>query len=52
MTSNNLPEKLSAAEALEERLDQLPALDTTEVVERTLNRILNGATAEAIFANP
>jgi hypothetical protein len=52
VTTPNLPEKLSAAEALEERLDQLPALDTTEVVERTLNRILNGGTAEAIFANP
>ena len=52
MTSNNLPEKVSAADQLEEKLDQLPALDTAEVVERTLNRILTGTTAEAIFANP
>ena len=52
MTSNNLPERVSAADQLEEKLDQLPALDTTEVVERTLRRILNGESAEAIFANP
>ena len=52
MTTDNLPVTASAAEALEERLDQLPALDTTEVVERTLERILAATTAEAIFSNP
>ena len=52
MTPNNLPATTSAVEALEARLDNIPALDTSEVVERTLSRILNGDNAEAIFANP
>ncbi len=39
-------------DALEERLDHLPALDTSEVVERTLARILTATDAESIFADP
>lgn len=52
MTATNLPATTDAVEALEARMDNLPALDTVAVVERTLNRILNASTAADIFANP
>jgi hypothetical protein len=39
-------------EDIEARMDTLPAMDVTEVVERTLERILNASSAEAIFADP
>lgn len=52
MATSNLPEKPSVNQALEAKLDSLPALDTTEVVERTLSRILNAEGADEIFANP
>lgn len=48
----NLPAKTTTAGDLEVRMDALPALDTTEVVERTLSRILDATEAAAIFANP
>jgi len=52
VTTPNLPEPSAAALALEERLDALPDLDTTEVTDRTLARILGATTAEEIFSNP
>jgi hypothetical protein len=47
-----LPVPASSMSALEDRLDELPALDTAEVVERTLARILSAEDAATIFADP
>lgn len=52
MSKDNLPEKTSAVEALELRLDKLPALDVIDVVERTMTRIINATTPEEAAANP
>jgi hypothetical protein len=52
VSKDNLPSKTSAAEALELRLDKLPALDLTDVVERTMSRIINAASPEEAAANP
>ena len=52
MASNNMAPIASVTGALEARLDALPALDTTEVVERTLERLLNATSAQALFASP
>ena len=52
MSPTDLPAKASATEALEQRMDRLPALDTSEVVERTIGRMLNATTADALFASP
>ncbi len=50
--STNIPAATSHVDDMERRLDSLPALDTTEVVERTLERILGAEKVEAIFRSP
>lgn len=52
MPTTNLPAHSSASEALEARLDALPALEVDDVVERTLERILGAQSPEEAAANP
>lgn len=52
MTKDMLPASTDRIGQLEERMDNLPAMETAQVVERTLGRILNATDASAIFANP
>jgi hypothetical protein len=46
------PASATAGNALELKLDQLPALSIDEVVERTLTKTLNATTAEDVLADP
>lgn len=52
MTDSNLPIAGDRMADIEQRMDALPAMNTAQVVERTLTRILNASQAEEIFANP
>ena len=52
MTKDNLPEKGSASNELELRLDKVPALDVADVIERSMERILSAETPEEAAANP
>jgi hypothetical protein len=52
MSNTKIPEKLVAGQSLERYLDQLPALDVTDVVERSMDRILNATSPEEAAANP
>ncbi|MHB8506286.1 MAG: hypothetical protein ACYDEN_11330 [Acidimicrobiales bacterium] len=49
-TPSNLP--VVATQAMEARLDRLPALDVEDVIERTLTRTLSATTAEEVLADP
>jgi len=52
MSSTKLPERPSGGQSLELKLDKLPALDVTDVVERSMERILGAETPEEAAANP
>ena len=53
MTSDTtVPATVDVVGALETRMDALPALDTSEVTERTLSRMMDATTLETLFASP